>query len=555
VTRTLVAWLCCALGIVSLPHRLAAQETAVESGAPADRADVPAAVATPAQADSGLGHRQIERQLAWMRELIIGLRETNPRLFGAPGLGRQVRAPSANGATLDKVSERFEQELNLLEQTVWELRKAQSTLGPGIANGRAVYGPEAAGRFVDGVLKTVQWQLRSDGQKVVELPEDLALVNTSWQLANEGAEAVALPRLRVNGFGGWRNLDEVVSAALGGSGELLSPRERAERIWRFVVAHRFHSDPASAGIESHDPVKLLNIYGYGFCDDGANVLAAIARAAGIPARIWGLGGHVVPEVFYDERWHMFDPDNEVYYVDREGLVASVEQLVAEPQLFARPTLAPGRRGSYYGPGWAAPIFTSSADNRLASYALVTQPHTMMCVLRPGEQLILWHGDGPRRFTNGYLQRASQVGNGQWRLEQLLPPGPDSQTVEFLLPWPILSGSLSLSQVTSATRVELRLGDQSFQLTPISDGAAGDGAKGGAVSLAGLFATGEAMPDYGLSLMLSGLPTAGARLEVLLDFQHAAAALPQLHGGSNTLSCEGLTEGAALQWTLGYVTQP
>lgn len=502
--------------------------------------------APPTTAPEGLGHRRIERQLAWLRELIIGLRETRPDLFNGESLGRQTRAPARGAQPMDKAAAALEQELALLERTVLALRRSQGQLGAGISNGRDVYGPPNEAGAHELPERVAHWRILGDGEDTFELSGPVT--NVWWELVNISDTTVQVPRLAINGFGGWRNMHEIVEVALDGA---VDPRQQAENIWAFVVGHRYHSDPASGGIECHDPVKLLNVYGYGFCDDAANVYAAIARAAGFDARLWGLGGHVVPELYYDERWHMFDPDNEVWYDDGEGRVASVEQLVTNPALLSTPTLASGRTSSYYGPGWAEPIFASRGDNRLASYAEVTRTHTMDWVLRPGESVRLWHGDRALRFTSGYLERASLVGNGEWRLQRELAPGETSFELEFRLPWPTLSGTVSLSAVGPQTRLEVQLDGQRFELSPtVSHGEDGS-ATGGRFELAGLFAVGTDTPDYRVSMKLTGLPAEGSALKVALQFQHAPRALPGLSTGVNEITCVGLSPGARLLLRLAY----
>ena len=44
---------------------------------------------------------------------------------------------------------------------------------------------------------------------------------------------------------------------------------------------------------------------------------------------------VVAEVFVNNRWEMWDADLEVYYRNHAGVIASVEDLAADPELAAR----------------------------------------------------------------------------------------------------------------------------------------------------------------------------------------------------------------------------
>jgi hypothetical protein len=87
----------------------------------------------------------------------------------------------------------------------------------------------------------------------------------------------------------------------------------------------------------HEPLTLINSIGFGYCDDVASAFAQLAQHAGYQARVWTLGGHVVPEVMLDGQWAMLDPDLGVYYVDSTGRTAGVEDLESDSSLITNPT--------------------------------------------------------------------------------------------------------------------------------------------------------------------------------------------------------------------------
>jgi len=123
----------------------------------------------------------------------------------------------------------------------------------------------------------------------------------------------------------------------------MTPRERAEAIWRFFLTDGRYVKPGFwyhiAGWayeeptgEVLDPVKLLNSYGFGLCYHIAPLLAAAYDAVGFAdARVWFLTGHTVAEVFYDGAYHYFDSDMMGYNAMGDGdprklPVASVHQI-------------------------------------------------------------------------------------------------------------------------------------------------------------------------------------------------------------------------------------
>lgn len=127
------------------------------------------------------------------------------------------------------------------------------------------------------------------------------------------------------------------------------PDEPSERkAWRFVMRHTANLNPVSELPWLHDPLLMFWSVGFGQCDDLAAVLAHLWEAQGFKARVWGLEGHVVPEVFANGRWQMYDPSLGVYYLNRDSLVAGVEELTADTELITAPLqrLQPQQSGPF-----------------------------------------------------------------------------------------------------------------------------------------------------------------------------------------------------------------
>src|SRR5687767_14140908 len=90
----------------------------------------------------------------------------------------------------------------------------------------------------------------------------------------------------------------------------MSAEEKALAVWRSVVAHQHQNPPPVEYLQSDnvvlDPIKMFNVYGYGLCMVHASHVAALARAAGLPARNQTIVRHCVAEVSWDNEWHMLD---------------------------------------------------------------------------------------------------------------------------------------------------------------------------------------------------------------------------------------------------------
>jgi len=115
--------------------------------------------------------------------------------------------------------------------------------------------------------------------------------------------------------------------------EKMSDSEKAIAIWKSAVTFTFDCSPPQEMLEDEncvrDPIKAFNVYGYGLCSDMAGQVEALARYAGFQARGWALQGHSVPEVFYENGWHLIDAAYIDYWPKADGKLAGIEEIAAE----------------------------------------------------------------------------------------------------------------------------------------------------------------------------------------------------------------------------------
>lgn len=95
------------------------------------------------------------------------------------------------------------------------------------------------------------------------------------------------------------------------------------------------------------------------CSQSSYLLMQLALKSGIRARHVGLNGHVVMEAWYDNDWHLFDPDAEVIPRDSTESVLSVEELSRNIDLLKKEY--PRIKGDYVN------IIASREDNSFVSY--------------------------------------------------------------------------------------------------------------------------------------------------------------------------------------------
>src|SRR5262249_11319851 len=96
--------------------------------------------------------------------------------------------------------------------------------------------------------------------------------------------------------------------------------------------------------------------------------------------------HTVPEVFYNNSWHVLDPDHRVYYPKDDGTIASVAEILADTNLVARVADGNGRDPVGFLAPTMADLYAENAEalQYIAPFFTVTTPSGI--VLRSHETL-------------------------------------------------------------------------------------------------------------------------------------------------------------------------
>ncbi|MBA3708922.1 MAG: hypothetical protein H0W83_08915 [Planctomycetes bacterium] len=110
----------------------------------------------------------------------------------------------------------------------------------------------------------------------------------------------------------------------------MTDQEKAIAIWKTVVKYRHQDTPPNEAVafgeNVHDPLKTIHVYGYGQCCCASSNIEGLARYIGLKARGRIINAHSVPEIFYDDAWHLFDASLMNYFVKPDGKVASVDEI-------------------------------------------------------------------------------------------------------------------------------------------------------------------------------------------------------------------------------------
>lgn len=236
--------------------------------------------------------------------------------------------------------------------------------------------------------------------------------NVSLKIENVGQTPVVNPKVIVNGKRNWSTIQDILDEVLD---DMMSDKEKAWRMWYFVKEHHYHASPVENWI-LYNPVKSLNVYGYGECGDMAFVMATLWGSAGLPTRIWNLVGHVVPDVWYEGAYHTLDTDIEVFYLLPDNQTAASAEQVTFDHNLARRTHHYGRLESnpaLYWDDMVASLYghNDSAYNDL--YKPYYDDHEISMTLKPRESFEWrWDNIGKRHDRFAGSPAPSLFANGK-----------------------------------------------------------------------------------------------------------------------------------------------
>jgi len=238
-------------------------------------------------------------------------------------------------------------------------------------------------------------------------------------IENIGNTDIVNPRIVINGRRNWFSADDILAGIFK---QGMSDAEKAMAIYAFLASHEVqgHENDRRPGPEVPDdnsnpsrndfkeranPVKAVNFYYCGGCQYEASNFVILCRQAGLAARaVWlnklnEYGSHCVAEVWYDNDWHLFDPDQRTFYRDSDNTnIASYLTLHENPSLVSR-----SHDGGFVSKG---------LQDRSNQYKTIYPPHimavekwlhTMAMKLRPGEKFI-YNWDNINKYRCGDNQR-------------------------------------------------------------------------------------------------------------------------------------------------------
>ena len=259
-------------------------------------------------------------------------------------------------------------------------------------------------------LKTYTETVVSSQQEYeISVSGDLEPENFELVIENTGSEDIIDPKITINGKWDWSNVESIVKEAVK---DALTEEEKAMAIWQFVRDNRYHWQ--HSGDNHSDPLKYLNVYGYGFCGSTAYIMDIFAKVAGLRSRYWALSGHLINETYFNGAWHVLDGQTKAFYLKGDNkTIAGMEDLTKDPWLVER-TVHPvadmwrrshlrRARGKYSKERFRKTVanwYTSTGNNRMHQ-AEIDGFHSMGITLRPGE-IIIFRFDNKGKYHNNFL---------------------------------------------------------------------------------------------------------------------------------------------------------
>jgi|GEM_PF-6873160 len=247
----------------------------------------------------------------------------------------------------------------------------------------------------------LKFSIRSGENKII-LPDDRGSIE-GFSIKNDSEDFLRGLIFTFNGRD-WSSVGSIIAEA---KEKKYSEEEKALFIWKLLSDNITHFDVPYVGY-CYDPVMMLNVTGYGKCDDMSGSFIVLARALGLKSRAWFLTGHVVPEVYYNNAWHMLDSDQGVFYLARDGNhIAGVEEIAKDaPYLIGR-TPEP----KYSNKERFIKVYSTEQDNEVVkNFAnMVRLPGRVEFDLLPGEELSFLYSGSPLWYVFDYLSRPPSVG--------------------------------------------------------------------------------------------------------------------------------------------------
>jgi len=198
-----------------------------------------------------------------------------------------------------------------------------------------------------------------------------ALLLTSASLGQESARLYNL-KITTDNTPDLNSVDEFLADVIDPG---MTDEQKCMAVWEMVYFNRFWNPSTRGALRNEmggvDPILQVHCFAPTICQEDAEIAIGYWNALGYSTRMWQLGWHTTPEVYYGGRWRHFDPTLGVITRDESGQVDSLTT-----------------RTDYWRPeywGTSCPWYGPSAYVTHTEQYLIG--HEMGLMLRRGESLV------------------------------------------------------------------------------------------------------------------------------------------------------------------------
>jgi hypothetical protein len=263
------------------------------------------------------------------------------------------------------------------------------------------------------------------GESQVQIPRGQICRTDALVLKNMSADKVVNLRVSTDAVPDLSSMDRILNYVRSTATDQ-STASLAESAWKMVRAYRYSYQSATDDDECHDPVKLLNVYGYGLCDDSARVLATIWNQLGFPVQLWELKWHCVSEYEDHGKWSMLDADLQMFAPrPGNGLPASVPEIQQHSNWLK---YAPGHQDSRSALALVRKTYHNRATESFVCKRHDSIGHEIVYELFPGEEATRYRESNlgyfstidpnpPPQYANTVFTWQPDVHTSQWNAFQ------------------------------------------------------------------------------------------------------------------------------------------
>lgn len=240
--------------------------------------------------------------------------------------------------------------------------------------------------------------------------------NIQLTIENTGDTPVVNPRLVINDRGNWYTFDSLLEEFTRGAE---TDQDRVYLIWENMRRNLYHESPVFANDEPHDPVRLMNIFGFNLCDDAGNAGCSLYHHGGFPgSKNRALHGHVQCEALVNGEFQFMDIDMDAFYLNRENEIPVSGDACARDHDLVRRELNYGPEVNAFVPSESPAALFGPDDG--AAYPTL-RGHEIAYTLRPGERVeFRWDNIGKFAAQSAeWAHRPKYYGNSRFVFEPRL----------------------------------------------------------------------------------------------------------------------------------------